>query len=262
MGSKVFASGGGAVKYKACLPPHTVLLDELQVVIRGMRMQYGERFRNEFILANAGTGASIVHVQKCGKYARIGGTAVCGGMFAGLAKMLLLSNDPWDDVERALTSTSISDSKETHTLVRDIYGNRQDIYGLPSELIAGFLGKVGMGTERKLAIAAIQEAITFNLAHLTWCTGKAVTEDNPTVPLVFTGGYLKLPRTLEIIDDAMVLLQPSGGHFVHTEGFSGAVGCLQDCFEEEHSSEKANVNGAALDMAIRQDSGISEVVEN
>jgi len=259
--SKIYASGGGAVKHKAALPPHTEILDELSAVIRGIRMQYGERFRDEFILANCGTGASIVHVQQNGTYARIGGTAVCGGMFAGLSKMLLNSNKPWTEIQRLLKDLALSETKEAHTLVGDIYGNRQDIYGLPADLVAGFLGKVNAGGDPKVAVAALQEAITFNLAHLTWVTAKPVTDETPTMPLVFTGSYLKLPRTTEIVDQAMELLQPSGGFYVHGDGYSGAVGCLTDFIQDVNSVKQD------IEAAIRQDSGVeidgvAEIVEN
>jgi len=241
---QVFATGGGSAKFKDSLPEGTEYLDELETVINGIRLQNPQTvgFDQEFVLVNAGTGASIVHVKNGREstkndkddksktepsYVRIGGTGVCGGVFSGLSKILLKTDDPWNEISRILNNTELRDSNQYHTLVKDIYGEKQaEIYGLPGDLVAGFLGKVKFDSDVGMVVSGIQESVTCNLAHLACLQTEALRAKNPDIPIVFTGGYLTLPRTERIIQIGVDIFANGSQWMLHADEFSGSIGCL------------------------------------
>ena len=113
--------------------------------------------------------------------------------------------------------------------MKDIYGEKQaEIYGLPGDLVAGFLGKVKYDSDVGMVISGIQESVTCNLAHLA-CLH---TKDLKNVPIVFTGGYLTLERTNRIIGIGMEIFSPESEWFLHADMFSGSIGCLDEVLKK------------------------------
>ena len=91
-----------------------------------------------FLLCNVGTGVSILHVQSETSYTRVSGTALGGGTFLGLTRLLTEARDFQD----ALDSAANGDARRVDMLVGDIYGSQdsRDLK-LPGDLTASFFAK-------------------------------------------------------------------------------------------------------------------------
>lgn len=75
-----------------------------------------------FLLCNVGTGVSILHVQSETSYTRVSGTALGGGTFLGLTRLLTAARHFQDAVD----SASFGDARRVDMLVADIYGQDDD----------------------------------------------------------------------------------------------------------------------------------------
>ena len=95
-----------------------------------------------FLLCNVGTGVSILHVQSETEYTRVSGTALGGGTFLGLTRLLTAARRFQD----ALDSAGHGDARRVDMLVADIYGAGEDRSGLalPGDLTASFFAKSTM----------------------------------------------------------------------------------------------------------------------
>ena len=92
-----------------------------------------------FLLCNVGTGVSILHVQSETDYTRVSGTALGGGTFLGLARLLTQARR----FEEALEVAARGDARRVNMLVSDIYGSGDERSGLklPGDLTASFFAK-------------------------------------------------------------------------------------------------------------------------
>lgn len=92
-----------------------------------------------FLLCNVGTGVSILHVESERRYKRVSGTAVGGGTFLGLTRLLTKARKFQD----ALDVASGGDARRVDMLVDDIYGGSEERAGLnlPGDLTASFFAK-------------------------------------------------------------------------------------------------------------------------
>ena len=100
-----------------------------------------------YMLCNIGSGVSILHVNNENDYKRVSGTALGGGTFFGLAKLLTKLRSFSECMEEA----AVGDETTVNMLVKDIYGGR---YGLelPGDFTASFFGKVGGSTSSTVGI--------------------------------------------------------------------------------------------------------------
>ena len=91
-----------------------------------------------FLLCNVGTGVSILHVSSETNFTRVSGTALGGGTFLGLTRLLTAARHFQD----ALDSAQYGDARNVDMLVKDIYG-AEDRTGLqlPGDLTASFFAK-------------------------------------------------------------------------------------------------------------------------
>ena len=99
-----------------------------------------------FLLCNVGTGVSILRVEGESTYTRVSGTALGGGTFLGLARLLTR----FHEFQHALDAAHDGDARHTDMLVRDIYGAGDERAGLklPGDLTASFFAKSLFGGER------------------------------------------------------------------------------------------------------------------
>ncbi len=93
-----------------------------------------------YLLVNVGSGVSIVKVTGHGEFERISGSALGGGTFWGLAR-LLLNCKTFDDV---IALTNKGNHANVDMLVGDIYGGAYANLGLDAAVIAASFGKVTM----------------------------------------------------------------------------------------------------------------------
>eukprot|EP00924_Labyrinthula_sp_SR-Ha-C_P011989 snap_masked-scaffold_26-processed-gene-1.12-mRNA-1 protein AED:0.02 eAED:0.02 QI:391/1/1/1/0.5/0.33/3/452/249 len=97
-----------------------------------------------FIVVNIGSGVSILHIKKNGKYDRVGGSSLGGSTFLGLVS-LLTGVDNFND---ALDLAANGDSAKVDMLVRDIYGEKL------SDSSKGSKGNMLFGTLRPSTLAS------------------------------------------------------------------------------------------------------------
>ena len=74
-----------------------------------------------FLLCNVGTGVSILHVVSERSYTRVSGTAVGGGTFLGLTRLLTRARR----FQEALDVAASGDARRVDMLVDDIYGGEK-----------------------------------------------------------------------------------------------------------------------------------------
>ena len=166
------ATGGGALKYKNLfLEEMGIKLepeDELETVVRGIVFTLlecpktcyaiepdaespdaGARPMNKIprplmmqdlfplLVVNIGSGVSIIKVDSPSSMRRVSGTAVGGGTYFGLCKLLTRC----ETFDEAMDMAERGDSRRVNMLVSDIYGGGYDKVGLPGTLTASFFGK-------------------------------------------------------------------------------------------------------------------------
>ena len=92
-----------------------------------------------FLLCNVGTGVSILHVESETHYTRVSGTALGGGTFLGLTRLLTDARQ----FQEALDVAVSGDARRVDMLVADIYGADTERSGLklPGDLTASFFAK-------------------------------------------------------------------------------------------------------------------------
>lgn len=93
-----------------------------------------------YLLVNIGSGVSIVKVTGHDKFERVSGSALGGGTFWGLAR-ILLDCATFDDVIRL---THDGNNANVDMLVGDIYGGAYQNLGLDAAVIAASFGKATM----------------------------------------------------------------------------------------------------------------------
>lgn len=108
-----------------------------------------------YLLVNLGTGVSIVKVTGHGQFERISGSALGGGTFWGLAR-LLLNCKSFDDV---IELTNNGNHSNVDMLVGDIYGGAYKNIELDEDVIAASFGKATMLHNRQHDISMYQALV-------------------------------------------------------------------------------------------------------
>lgn len=175
----VHATGGGAIKFAKLvereLGIRLVAEDELETVVSGIVFTLLERPQSCYsiepdqessegmipkqqriprtvkldslfplLVVNIGSGVSIIKVDNPNSMRRISGTAVGGGTFYGLCKLLTRC----ETFEEAMDMADRGDSRRVNMLVSDIYGGSYERVGLPGSITASFFGKAASAVSR------------------------------------------------------------------------------------------------------------------
>lgn len=190
--ARLSATGGGSHKYRNLIQAHWTSVqfqDEMACIWAGTCASG----RTDLLVANVGTGISFVQGDGVENFCRVGGTAVGGGTFLGLARALTGVYDFADLVQLAREGSMQS----LNVLVGDIYGTDYLAAGLEASVVASFLGKisspgtsdVSLRSERSWQADAVLSILTLvcqNLAQLAVLyasrTGKAI--------VCFSGGMV------------------------------------------------------------------------
>lgn len=144
--NEYYATGGGAIKYaqllREKLGAEPTKMDEIECVVRGCNFLLNHipdeafSFQKEeddfkrvfhpnsktgefpYLLVNIGSGVSIICIHGNGKWERVGGTAMGGGTFWGLGRLLTgVAN-----FDELLAMAEAGSREGVDTLVKDIYG--------------------------------------------------------------------------------------------------------------------------------------------
>ena len=230
-----------------------------------------------YMLCNIGSGVSILHVIDENNYERVSGTALGGGTFFGLAKLLTKLKSFNECMEEA----AVGDETTVNMLVKDIYGGR---YGLelPGDFTASFFGKVGGSTrsnhkesekpkngDSETAASppppanadlcrALVVMITQNIAQIALLN--AVIYGCPRV--IFTGNFLRMnpiaTRTLAYATKRWSESSSRGhsvqANFLWHEGHLGAIGSFLENLDLEYFLQNQRKRKSpSLDTTVREE---------
>lgn len=282
---EIFTTGGGAYKYADLFRERLGVVlqpvDELGVVVKGIAWlaerppqpsihwihdptggdtsKYLERGADAlfpFILVNIGSGVSIVRVDGVGKFERVGGSAIGGGTFWGLCRLLCPECRDFSEAGRLAQE---GDSSSVNLLVEDIYGGDYTLPNgatLPGSLTASYFAKANHGARDASVLQALVKMVCSNVcqfAHL-----HALRFQVPRV--IFTGNFLREnPVAREVIADSMRSVarnnnaegEPFQALFLQHEGYFGALGTFLSNIEREESRANIPVSQRLVPTATR-----------
>lgn len=248
---EIVAAGGGAHKLKGdfrqalgieltpfremqSIVDGLLLLHELQVTdevyrVAEDRMEAASTWPHPLLpclLVNVGSGVSCLLVTREG-YARIGGTAIGGATFLGLARALTSASTYNDAIKLA----SAGEAHKVDTLVGDIYGQAGCVdLGLPPNLTAASFGKLSRRDVSSFSEADVCRALLEMVAQSCCVLARAHANQLGCKDRVFfSGGFVdRNPLARATIANS---LRSLGGqaHFLRHSDFLGALGATAKC---------------------------------
>ncbi|WP_257391546.1 type II pantothenate kinase [Cytobacillus gottheilii] len=211
--AEVVLTGGGAGVLKNKYFPQAAVLDEFTAAASGAKILH--TLHEPFLLINIGTGTSILRVEK-GKAVRVSGTAMGGGTFLGLGRLLTGKASYEQLIELALEG----DRTEADLLVKDVYG--QDEAPLLGELSASNFAKAAftdtISDEVKMAALVNMIAETIYLLVMAGSSQQKL-------PMAFIGAGA-LNRALQKQLKMYAKMFDFDCTFIENGEYSGAIGAL------------------------------------
>lgn len=184
-----------------------------------------------FMLCNIGSGVSIVRVDSPTVFERVSGTALGGGTFLGLCRLLTVAQN----FEAAMSESTHGQPSTVNLLIEDIFGPDQTPFGLRPGATASFFAKAEGGDRRACdadVITALGMMITQNIAQIVNLNCQLVGLKR----VFFTGSFLQhndvaAHTIVDQMDRWNELGAKSGKDaievvFCHHDGYFGAVGSL------------------------------------
>mmetsp|Transcript_22374 Transcript_22374/g.28958 ORF Transcript_22374/g.28958 Transcript_22374/m.28958 type:complete len:785 (-) Transcript_22374:160-2514(-) len=177
------------------------------------------------LLVNVGSGVSCLLVTREG-YARIGGTAIGGATFLGLARALT----PARTFDEAIELAAAGNAAKVDTLVGDIYGDAGCVdLGLPPSLTAASFGKLAR-SDTNYSPADVCRALLEMVAQSCCVLARAhASQLGCRQRVFFAGGFVDgNPLARATIANS---LRSLGGraHFLRHSDFLGALGATAMC---------------------------------
>ena len=201
-----------------------------------------------YMLCNIGSGVSIVQVNGEHSYQRVSGTALGGGTFFGLARLLTDLNTFEDCMDAAASGKEDT----VNMLVRDIYGSGIAKFNLPGDFTASFFGKAGRtdnsastSPNRDDICRALIVMITQNISQISYLNSVIYGSKR----VVFTGNFLRMnPIALQTLSYAMQRWSETGpksieASYLRHEGHLGAIGSYLENLDLEYFSGKQQRRG-------------------
>jgi len=199
-----------------------------------------------FLLCNVGTGVSILHVQSETNYTRVSGTALGGGTFLGLTRLLTQARR----FEEALDVAANGDARHVDMLVSDIYGTGDDRSGLklPGDLTASFFAKnIAAADEADPREHVTDDDICKSLVVMIAQNVAQIAHLNARIHgarrVFFTGNFLRhndlALRTIVYTMQRWKQLDdyPTEAVFFRHEGYFGAVGAFMQTLDAQFISD-------------------------
>lgn len=253
--NRVSATGGGAYKFETDirreLGIELIKTDEMDSVIHGIN--YIDKYNSSecyyltdplneqkcnkcpydlkekpypYLIANIGSGVSILLVTSPTQYSRISGSSIGGGTFMGLCSLLT----GCQTFEEAMQLAKDGDSNKIDKLVKDIYGGDYPKFGLTGDTVASSFGHMISSEKRALAkpedlAKAILVMVTTNIGSIA----RMCALNEGIERIVFIGNFLRVnPISMRLLSYAMDYWSKGTvkALFLEHEGYFGAVGCL------------------------------------
>lgn len=228
---KSYVTGGGSIKFSEKLTSflgNFSTSDEISSVVRGMFFGLhtlknipDSSIKYPIILANVGTGASFIFIEKNRSFKRIGGTNLAGGTLSGIFALL---KEEKAFVSSFSSSVSSGDRNNVDILVKDIYGSSYESIGLDGNIVAGSLAKLNQysGSDINADVCASSAyMICSNLIHLL-CLYATL---HGAFTIIFGGSFSTIPAISEMLVTISRDRFPKGIDYKVLD-FGGYLGCL------------------------------------
>lgn len=222
-----FTGGKAFEKYKKFSKLYkSKLINEFEANIKGIELMYyidkNRSLDSPFMLVNFGTGTSIVLKKE--NIEHLGGSAMGGGLFMGLIKLLFNLND----YEEALRLASKGNRYNVDLKVSDIYSPEDDrVDRLFREYTAASLGKITRNIDLDTIVK--EDVVNSVISMIGENIGSMVllnAEKNGINYIVFSGGFLKENNTLKQILSILCRISKKKAIFIKNSEFCGAVGAI------------------------------------
>jgi type II pantothenate kinase len=206
-------------KYKA------TLIDEFEANVVGVKFLYNLEKKKELsqsLIVSIGTGTSIVLIDD--NFEHLGGSALGGGFFMGLIKVLFKMNDFREAIEQGKKGNRYN----VDLKVSDIYSpedKRVDL--LFREFTAATLGKINQ--DFNISLLNKEDIINSTICMIGENIGTIATtiaELNKVKDIVFCGGFLIENRILKNILSLLCKVNNKKPIFLKNSEFCAAIGAL------------------------------------
>ncbi|HWP66790.1 MAG TPA: hypothetical protein VNO26_12830 [Candidatus Limnocylindria bacterium] len=214
--ARVGATGAGASRLEVALPGLPVVtVGEFAAWAAGaplMATADGLALPPRYLLASIGTGTSILAVGE-GSPVRVGGTAVGGGTFMGLGRLLLGETS----FERLAALAAAGDRRHVDLLVGDVYGDVSAPLG--DDLTAANFAKLQSLAREDLA-AALAQLVGETVALMA----TALARGGGYATVVYCGSTLLGNPALAAVLDDITRRFGAEPRFLARGAFCGAIG--------------------------------------
>ncbi|MFX0186669.1 MAG: hypothetical protein ACFE8A_02920 [Candidatus Hodarchaeota archaeon] len=203
----------------------TKLYNEFQANIKGIETLYllnKEKVLPDSLIITIGTGTSIILKKKSFKH--LGGTALGGGLFMGLIKLLFNFND----FPEAMNLSKKGDRYNVDLKVSDIYEPEDDrVDSIFREFTAASFGKINdyfivNSVQKEDIINSLINMIGENIGIIA-CQ---MAETNDIINLIFCGGFLRNNKVLKKMLSLICKVNNKKAIFLKNSEFCGAIGAL------------------------------------
>jgi len=225
--SRIRFSGGKAFKvFKQYSNKfHTKLINEFQANTKGIEFLYNFNKKKSLpfsLIVTFGTGTSIVLKKE--HLEHLGGTAMGGGFFMGLIKLLYNISD----YEEAVNLANKGNRYNVDLKVSDIYSPEDDrIDRLFREFTAASLGKIISNVDlNRLKKEDILNSVISMLGENIGTIAVLMAVDHHVENIIFCGGFLRNNNVLKQILSILCKIKKIKPIFLKYSEFGGAIGAL------------------------------------
>jgi len=203
----------------------TNLINEFEANIEGLEFLY-KHYKNRALPASLvvtiGTGTSIV--LKSDNVEHIGGSAMGGGLFMGLIKLLFNMDDYFDAIDLARKGNRFSIDLKVDDIY-DIEDTRVD--KLFREFTAASLGKIKKDSDIKsLKKEDLIDSLIGIIGENIGTIATLMAENYNVKNIVFCGGFLMGNKTAKQILSLLCKFKRKKPVFIENSEFAGAIGAL------------------------------------
>ncbi len=203
----------------------TKLINEFEANVKGIEILYLLEKKKELspsLIVTIGTGTSMV--SKKDSIEHLGGTAMGGGFFMGLIRILFNS----DNFQEALNLAKKGNRYNVDLKVSDIYAPEDDRVDLLfREFTAASLGKIDLSfTMNNLKKEDFINSIISMIGENIGTMANLMADNNDILSIVFCGGFLKENRLAKKMLSLICKINKKKAIFLNNSEFCAAIGAL------------------------------------
>ena len=201
------------------------MIDEFEANLKGIEYLFQSNKKQPLphsLIVTIGTGTSMVLKKE--NFSHLGGTALGGGFFMGLSKLLFNI----DDYEEAIEITKKGNRYNVDLKVSDIYPPEdQRIKMLFREFTAASLGKIDLDFNRdNLKKEDLLNSIVCMIGENIGTLANLMADNNDILNIFFCGGFLRENRIARKILSLISKVHKKKAIFLNNSEFCGAIGAL------------------------------------